>query len=123
MPTRSLIRHPTLAPSHYAYPIMLTTHYAYHSSCLPHKSITRVFGRTLGYVKTEVRSIIRTSTRSILIHTHGRFLSSDWILMVQYLRYPHAMYQSTFLLDDKTLDHAVVTNVLLASDPIGRLAR
>ena len=43
--------------------------------------------------------------------------------MVQYLRYPHAMYQSTFLLDDKTLDHAVVTNVLLASDPIGRLAR
>src|ERR1700723_3035621 len=123
MPTRSLIRRPTLGPSHYVYLIMLTTHYAYHSSCLPHKSITRHFDRTLGYVKMEVCSIIRTSTQSILIYTHGRFLSSDWILMVQYLHYPHAMYQSTFLLDDKTLDHAVVMNVLLASDPIGRLAR
>src|SRR3984957_2875441 len=100
---------------------MLTTYYAYHSSCLPHKSITRRFDRTLGYVKTEVHSIVRTSTRSILIHTHGRFLSSDWILMVQCLRYRHAMYQSTFLLDDKTLEHALVTNVLVASDPIGRL--
>src|ERR1700723_3960622 len=75
MPTRSLIRRPTLAPSHYAYLTMLTTYYAYHSSCLPHKSITRRFDRTLGYVKTEVRSIIRTSTRSILIYTHGRFLT------------------------------------------------
>src|SRR3984957_18742937 len=42
--------------------------------------------------------------------------------MVQYLCYPHALYQSTFLLDDKTSDHVPVTNVLLTSDPIGRLA-